>query len=207
MDNPCVHKIGGRSGVGFLAEYRGDLKGKNKEGETSIEIADAIRTYINAKTVSDALLALSYNFEGLQSDFGKAEEDIFYTDPPFAQFAEYARRYEIDYDSFVYDIESAKDTLVYIPPFEDDESGNDLSRNPLHLMTAWRAKGKEFDKVVLLDVQDGVWPNRNARTEAQFEAERRVFYVAFTHAREQVTMLLHDAAAPSPYIEELGLAD
>ncbi len=194
-------------GVDFLAEYRGELKSKNKEGKTSLEMADAIRTYINAKSVSDALLALSHNFEGLQFDFGKAEEDIFYTDPPFAQLAEYAKRYGTDYASFVYDIESAKDTLVYIPPFEGDDNGDDLSKNPLHLMTALRAKGKEFDKVVLLDVQDGIWPNRNARTPTQLEAERRVFYVAFTRAREQITMLMRNAAVPSPYIEELELAD
>ena len=194
-------------GIDALAEYRGELKGKNKEGETSLEMAGAIRTYINAESVSDALLALSDNFGGLQIDFGKAEEDIFYTDPPFAQLAEFARRYGTDYVSFIDDIESAKNTLVYIPPFEDDGEGDDLSKNPLHLMTALRAKGKEFDKVVLLDVQDGIWPNRNARTTEQLESERRVFYVAFTRAREQVTLLLRDGTTPSQYIEELGLAD
>ena len=80
-----------------------------------------------------------------------------------------------------------------------------LFRKPLHLMTALRAKGKEFDKVVLLDVEDGIWPNQNARRPEQLEAERRVFYVAFTRAKEQVTMLLRDSAIPSPYIQELGL--
>jgi len=195
-------------GVDSLAEYRGKLKGENAKGKTSLEMADAIRMYTNAKSVSDALLTLSDNFEGLQIDFGKAEEDIFYTDPPFAQLAEYAKRYGTDYASFVYDIESAKDTLVYTPPFENNDNEDDLSKNPLHLMTALRAKGKEFDKVVLLDVQDGMWPNRNAQTPTQLEAERRVFYVAFTRAREQVTILMRNAAVlPSPYIKELGLAD
>lgn len=33
-------------------------------------------------------------FEGLQFDFGKAEEDIFYTDPPFLQLAEYEQERE-----------------------------------------------------------------------------------------------------------------
>lgn len=192
-------------GVDALTGYRGELKGKNEEGKTSIEMSDAIRTYIDAKTVSEALLSLSDNFEGLQRDLGKAEEDIFYTDPPFLQLAEYARRYGTGFDSFVDDIELAKETLVYVPPFEDDDSEHDLSQNPLHLMTALRAKGKEFDKVVLLDVQDGIWPNRNARTPKEFEAERRVFYVAFTRAKEQVTMLVNRSSPVSPYIAELGL--
>ena len=115
------------------------------------------------------------------------------------------RRYGTDYGSFVNDIESAKDTLVYRAPFDDDDSQADLFSKPIHLMTAQRAKGKEFDKVVLLDVQDGIWPNRNARTPKELEAERRVFYVAFTRAREQVTMLVNKSSDVSPYVDELGL--
>lgn len=194
-----------REGIDALAVYRGELKGKNEDGETSLEIADAILEYVNAETVTDALLSLSTRFEGFQFDFGKGEEDIFFVDPPFFHLAEYARQYEDDFASFVDDIEAAKDTLVYTPPFDDEIDGEDLSKQPIHLMTALRAKGKEFDNVVLLDVQDQIWPNRNARTQQQLEAERRVFYVAFTRAREQITMLLRKGAVPSPYIQELGL--
>jgi DNA helicase-2/ATP-dependent DNA helicase PcrA len=78
-------------------------------------------------------------------------------------------------------------------------------------MTALRAKGKEFDTVILLDVNDEIWPNRNARTPEQREAERRVFYVAFTRAKKRVLMFVSDSyrnrvAIPSPFIEELGLS-
>ena len=68
-------------GINALARYRGELKGKNTGGKTSIEMADVIRMFIASESVSDALLSLSDNFEGLQIDFGKAEEDIFFTDP------------------------------------------------------------------------------------------------------------------------------
>ena len=192
-------------GVAVLADYRGELKGRNEEGKISIEMANAIRTFIASGSVSDALLSLSNNFQGLQRDFGKSEEDIFFKDPPFLQLAEYAMQYGTNYDSFIGDIRLAKDTLVYQSPFEDDGSMVDLFRKPIHLMTAHRAKGKEFDKVVLLDVQDGIWPNKNADTPEKLEAERRVFYVAFTRAREQVTLLTHNSSDVSPYIEELGL--
>ena len=141
------------------------------------------------------------------------EDDIFYTDPPFLQLAEYASRYGEDYDQFVDDIERAKAQLVYTPPFEDDGQGDapdELWKRPVHLMTALRAKGKGFDTVVLLDVIEGIWPNRNAKTAAQLEAERQVFYVAFTRATKNIVMLVNkrigkDVAVPSPYIEELGL--
>lgn len=199
--------------IDALAEYRGDLKGKNPEGKKSTAMADAIRNFIDAKTVTDSLLALSLNFQGLQFDMGKAENDIFYTDPPFLQLAEFASAYGDDYELFVEDIERAKDQLVYIPPFSDTEgeSTDELWKRPVHLMTALRAKGKEFDTVVLLDVVDGIWPNKNAKTIEQFEAERRVFYVAFTRARKRVVMIVSDRtggdkSVPSPYIGELGLA-
>lgn len=190
-----------------LSRYRGRLKRENREGRMSITMANSVWKFIGANTVSDALIELSVNFEGLQRDFGKAEDDIFYVDPPFLQLAEYASSYGTDYDSFINDIDEAK-TLAYVPPFEDEKQENHW-KHPLHLMTAFRAKGKEFDTVILLDVNDGIWPNRNAKTPAQHEAERRVFYVAFTRARKRVVMLLNTRmgnreAAPSRYIEELG---
>ena len=200
------------AGIDALTSYRGDLKGKNADGNTSIAMADAIRNFIDAKTVTDALLTLSLNFEGLQIDMGKAEDDIFYTDPPFLQLAEFASSYGDDYEQFVDDIERAKDQLVYTPPFSDTAEGptDELWRRPVHLMTALRAKGKEFDTVVLLDVVDGIWPNKNAKTAEQLEAERRVFYVAFTRARKSVVMIVSDRtggdkSVSSPYIGELGL--
>ena len=71
-------------------------------------------------------------------------------------------------------------------------------------MTAPRAKGKEFDTVVLLDCVDGLWPHK-AETVAEIEQERRLFYVAFTRARKRVVLLVPDGARPSPFIGELGL--
>ena len=197
------------SATDALAMYKGTLKGKNTKGDMSITLANAVKAFVDATTVSDTLMVLSQSFEGFQFDFGKAEEDIFYTDPPFFHLAEYASSYGDDYDAFIDDIEEAKETLVYMPPFEDDDQEN-LWDRPLHLMTALRAKGKEFDTVILLDVNDGIWPNRNAKTAAKLEAERRVFYVAFTRAKERIVLLRNDRignreAVISPYIQELEL--
>jgi DNA helicase-2/ATP-dependent DNA helicase PcrA len=200
--------------VDALAAYRGPLKGTNPQGRISTDMADSIRHFIQADTVSDSIEQLGSHFEGLQVDLGKAEDDIFFADPPFLHLAEYATRYGNDYVQFVEDIERAKDQLVYVPPFEDDEQASspaDLWKRPLHLMTALRAKGKEFDTVILLDVNDGIWPNRKAQTPAEKEAERRVFYVAFTRARKRVVMFVSSrfggkAAIPSPFIGELGLS-
>ncbi|MGE0887422.1 MAG: UvrD-helicase domain-containing protein [Blastocatellales bacterium] len=199
IDRESLRKHLNQSGVSTvsgaidaLASYRGSLKGANPDGRINIAMADAIRHFLDAQTVSDSLVEMGNKFEGLQVDLGKAVDDIFYADPPFFYLAEYATRYKDDYLKFVEDIEQAKDQLTYLPPFEDDahpSSVSELWKRPIHLMTALRAKGKEFDTVILLDVNDGIWPNKNARTPEQKEAERRVFYVAFTRAKKRVLIL------------------
>jgi DNA helicase II / ATP-dependent DNA helicase PcrA len=196
--------------VDSLSNYREPLKKTNNvDGKISLEMADAIRRFLNAETVSKTLVELSSNFQGLQIDLGKAEDDIFFADPPFLHLAEYATRYKDDYTGFIEDVERAKDQLVYVPPFEDETGSttDELWKRPVHLMTALRAKGKEFDSVILLDVNDGIWPNKNAKTIEQREAERRVFYVAFTRAKKDVLILVKkgNKAEPSPFIAELGL--
>ncbi len=158
---------------------------------------------------------LSEHFEGLQVDFGKAADDIFFTDPPFLQLAAYASTYGDNYDRFIDDIEQAKDQLAYTSPFDDDDGESESTesqKRPMHLMTALRAKGKEFDTVVLLDVVDGIWPHKKANQLRQWEAERRVFYVAFTRAKQRVVMLVpthfgDKETTISPYVGELGLSD
>ena len=189
-----------------LSSYTGSLKGGNAGGATSRTMADALRAFLEATSVSETLEVLGSNFEGLQYDFGKAEEDVFFTDPPFLYLAQYASTYGDDFEEFVEDIDKARDTLVHVPPFEEDADGETPPPRPVHLMTALRSKGKEFDIVVLLDVVDGIWPNKNAETTAQLESERRVFYVAFTRAKERVVLLMDPRHAPSSYISELGLA-
>lgn len=184
-----------------LSRYTGNLRGS---AETSTEMAEALRAFLDEDSVSGTLGILASKFEGLQYDLGKAEEDIFYTDPPFLYLAQYASRYGNDFDAFVEDIDKARETLVHIPPFDEEANNDPLSAKPVHLMTALRSKGKEFDIVVLLDVVDGIWPNKNAQTVAQREGERRIFYVAFTRAKERIVILV-DGRDRSPYISELAL--
>ena len=213
LQNMNVHTM--EQACDQLRQYSGPLKGANKEGRVSQEMAEAISDFLGTDSVSGALLALNRSFDGLQIDFDKAEDDVFYTDPPFGQLAEYARRYAGDFDRFLDDIERAKDRLVYLPPADDGVLDPQLAaiwKQPLHLMTAPRAKGKEFDIVVLLGVNDGTWPHKNSKTDQKLEADRRVFYVAFTRAKRRVVMLVNkqvgpEAAPPSPFIEELELPD
>lgn len=195
----------------YLRRYHGSLKGNNRDGSMSNTMADTIESFLDAETVSDTLIVLGDSFEGLQRDMGKAEDDIFFTDPPFFHLADYALKYDDDYETFLDDVERAQSQLAHLPPFEDGDSATEnLWNRPIHLMTAIRSKGKEFDSVILLDVNDGIWPSKNARTPNEREAERRTFYVAFTRARRRISLLVarrigNSAAHASPFLSELGL--
>lgn len=198
-----------------LRGYSGPLKGKKDGSNVALDMADAIKRFLACSGVAETLQSLGENFQGLQKDFGKAEDDIFFADPPFGRLSEYARRYGSDYERFIADIEAARDELVLMPTFHGDggralENAGVFGR-PVHLMTAPRAKGREFDYVVLLDAIDGIWPIRKSdSTDAELEAERRMFYVAFTRTRKEIVMLVNQSFGgkmvwQSPYIAELGI--
>lgn len=198
-----------RAALAALQTYTGPMKGSNEGGRMTESFVEAIVQLLESKTVSTSIAALSEHFDGLKKDYGKAIEDIFYTDPPFLYLAEYAQRYGDDYGAFSEDMERAIATLAKIPPEDVDDSEQGW-KMPLHLMTALRAKGKEFDAVIILDANEDVWPSKLAQTEFQLEAERRVFYVAMTRAKKHLVFLVNDflldeAAAPTRYLTEMGL--
>ncbi len=100
----------------------------------------------------------------------------------------------------------------------------------VRLLTAHRAKGLEWDLVVVAGVQDGVWPDlrrrgsllaadavdregpRPAPSQGMLLAEeRRLFYVAVTRARRRLVVTAvsgvdDEAERPSRFLDELGLA-
>lgn len=193
-----------------LEEFRGPLKAPNEEGVVSRSFAAAIRNLFQASTVRKAIDALDMSFSGLDQDYGRAQEDIFFADPPFLYIAEFAERYGDDFQRFLDDLDRARETLVKLPGEDDDAVSGELWRRPVHLMTALRAKGKEFDTVVVLDANDGIWPLRRAETTAQLEGERRLFYVAMTRAKRRLIVTLsgrigQEVALASPYLREAGL--
>ena len=198
--------------IELFYHYRGALKGENTHGQKSAEFVEAMRALLKAETVSDTIEAISFHFNGLQKDYGKALEDIFYTDPPFLYLTEFAQKYGDDFSAFYTDIERAINTLAQVPPEEEVETNAEPDwKLPLHLMTALRAKGKEFDAVIILDANDDIWPSKLSKLNQQLEQERRLFYVAFTRARKKIFILVNESILgelvfPSPYIEELGLS-
>jgi len=194
-----------------LYAYTGPLKGTQNGGGMVSGFYNAIHSLLSSQTVSESLRAISEHFSGLQKDYGKSLDDIFYADPPFLYLADYANRYGDDFVQFYEDIENAISTLARVPSGDDDFSNDvDDRARRLHLMTALRAKGKEFDAVIVLDCNQGIWPSKFAKSEHDLEAERRLFYVAITRAKRQLVLVVNDeilgeSTCVTPFIAESGL--
>ena len=180
--------------------------GPSLSGKTYEHLAAAGGRFITAGQVGDAVTSIADEFDGLRFDYEKAEDDIWHTDPPLQQLADMAKEEGMSADDLLGRLEAARDQLRHYQAFEDNsEDTQDDEDRTLHLMTATRAKGKEFDTVIILDVVETVWPHKRAQTDAGVEAERRLFYVAFTRAKRRVILLTGESAPPSRFIEELGL--
>lgn len=85
------------------------------------------------------------------------------------------------------------------------------------LSTFHSSKGLEWNYVYILNAVDGVTPNKRACSSKvlghlAMEEERRLFYVAMTRARDQLTIFAPTTSgsknlSPSPFIQEAGLGD
>ena len=70
------------------------------------------------------------------------------------------------------------------------------------------AKGLEFDTVYVIAANEGAIPYKKAQIEDEVEEERRLFYVAMTRAKRQLTIIYPKekngkAIKPSRFVNEL----
>jgi DNA helicase-2/ATP-dependent DNA helicase PcrA len=187
-----------------MREYPDPIKNVDT---AAIKIANSIEILTSADSVSDLIESIGLYLEGLKKDYGKSIEDIFYTDPPFFYLSEFAKSYDDDMDSFLDDLDKAIATLANVPTDDDENVGKEYFESKIHLMTALRAKGKEFDAVIILDANDGIWPNRLALENEGEEQERRLFYVAMTRAIKRLIIIYNESIVDekvkvSKYVDE-----
>ncbi|MEZ0227366.1 MAG: 3'-5' exonuclease, partial [Planctomycetota bacterium] len=70
----------------------------------------------------------------------------------------------------------------------DAQDDKDDKRERVTLTTIHAAKGLEFDVVVCVGLEDGLFPHERAVEEGSVEEERRLAYVAFTRAKKQLVL-------------------
>lgn len=93
---------------------------------------------------------------------------------------------------------------------EMEEKPSVGSKTRLHFDTYHGSKGLEFDRVILLDVNEGITPSKRATEEKELEEERRMFYVALTRAKKELVLCTIEQRAnellyPSRFLQECGI--
>ena len=88
---------------------------------------------------------------------------------------------------------------------QDREEGETLS-----LMTLHNAKGLEFDSVIVIGCEEGLFPHARSLDEGGEEEERRLCYVGMTRARKRLVMTwalgrgFHgESGGPSRFLDEV----
>jgi superfamily I DNA/RNA helicase len=66
--------------------------------------------------------------------------------------------------------------------------GDAQPADAVQVLTLHRAKGLEFDHVLLAGLEEGVWPNWQAEQQGAIAEERRLFYVGVTRARHSLQL-------------------
>lgn len=172
------------------------------KGQSASSMVFAVETLVKAETVYDFMKAVEENFRGFDKDYTKKERDNHYKEPQFFRLTELARKYGSDFRRFSRDIELAKQMGENSRKMDDGFDSEDAMPDNsvrVHLLTATRSKGREFDNVIILDVHDGEWPSA---LSDDIEEERRLFYVAMTRARHHLYFVVSEDNMSSRFLLE-----
>lgn len=164
-----------------------------------------IRKIIQSKTVFQFMEMTEKYLRGLDKDYRKKEIDTHYKEPQFFRLKEISKKYKDDFRSFYRDIERARKAgeRSREKGKDDNESAyKSIVDTKIHLMTATRSKGHEYDAVIVLDVDDGEWPNHLTN---DIEEERRLFYVAMSRARKYLCFVNSSDRLESRFLLEARL--
>ena len=77
----------------------------------------------------------------------------------------------------------------------------------VHILTMHGAKGLEFERVFLPDLNEGVIPGKDCLTQKDLEEERRLLYVAITRAKKELYLYCsrERGRKPSRYLDGLNI--
>lgn len=135
------------------------------------------------------------------------------------EYAQFRRMKEEDLFEVINELqESARECKSYDDWFDYIEKyGEEMERmrreqqnvrDGVQLTTMHSSKGLEYRKVFILDAAEGITPYKKAVLDADIEEERRMFYVAMTRAKQELTICyakkqFHHEMKPSRFLKEL----
>ena len=183
-----------------LKNYGNPIKKMNPD-----DICEIIEKLINSDTVYELMRTINKELNGLSKDYTKADTDVHYKEPQFFRLTEISKKYGTDFKRFYQDIERARYSSAASRKRNGDDSGAGYAQNrdiKIHLVTATRSKGHEYDAVIILDADDDEWPNR---LTGNIQEERRLFYVAMTRARKYLYFAVSGDKLESRFLLEAGL--
>jgi ATP-dependent DNA helicase UvrD/PcrA len=187
------------------------FSGQRPTGEL-VELITQMRKKSRRLTASELLDELA---AALEIDAVAAPEDRKY----FERLAQFVREWQPKSET-----QRLKELVEYLDYFEQAGGSINLeqeSGDAVQLMTVHAAKGLEFDRVFVLHVVRGGFPTgEKARVlefppelmkeerpagDFQIQEERRLFYVAITRARQQLTLTTveNKRTKPSPFLDDI----
>lgn len=173
----------------------------NMSSKNNIPIIDAAIEHcdLNSRTIG-SLKAIRTHLSNLRSEPGdKAVNRIV----RFMGYGDYVERNSLDatkieiLKSIGTNTDSPKALLERLDYLQNSLSEKEKVKDcPFILSTIHSAKGLEYDTVYLLDVADGIFPEKsysgmNAVPKdelAEYEEERRIFYVGVTRAKDELAI-------------------
>lgn len=183
-----------------MAQYPEEIKGKQPG-----EVCAIIKELVKSETVYEFLEKAEEHLLGLEKDYLKKEIDNHYKEPQLSRLKQVSRGYGNDFRRFNKDLEKArKESERSRTRSADDSEASFVETGsiPIHLLTATRSKGREFDAVIILDANEEEWPNHLSE---DLEEERRLFYVAITRSRKYLCFVCGNEQPASRFLHECGL--
>ena len=167
---------------------RNALAGVRNEQITSLELLDRQLTFLKtlspANGVNYVLRGIGYGDYLRRRAAGNQEK--------YNEWMELTEWLKADGEKYQSIKEWHQAQESYTRKIEDtDSAGARRGRNKenIQLMTVHASKGLEFEKVIVPDCNEKIFPHGNLPDEESVEEERRIFYVAMTRAKEDLELL------------------
>lgn len=207
--------------AGVILEYLDDLKAKvlplsvnYRSNSSIIEVANRLiernqgklrKALIAHNTARHEVLHVSFEHDEAEAVYVSAliSERIKHRINPIeiaVLYRNHHRSYELQQVLLEQDITFQE--------FEDDTAS---FKQGVQLMTIHKAKGLEFDVVIILGLEDRGFPSKRQNRSSELEEERRLMFVAMTRARHELllTSIEKDdqgrVMKPSVFIDECGV--